>query len=164
MLGSQPDRFLITAIVDRLIYDDETTFAADDARTLLSLLPRGRSPRFELGLRGKMSGGSTRGVAAGHGDVQIDDKDRSFSYSTSSDLHTRAGQWKLIWIGRRTGQFVEIEQVMADVTEEGRGALIRYDRTGTPLGMDIRIERSFRLLWSPIVVSVPGWRPWKTPV
>jgi len=59
---------------------------------------------------------------------------------------------------------VEIEQVMADVTDEGRGAQIRYDRDGAPLAMDIRVNRSFRLFWSPVVIVIPGWRPWKTPV
>jgi hypothetical protein len=68
-----------------------------------------------------------------------------------------------MWLGRRNGQFVEIEQVMADVTDEGRGALVRYDRHGTPLAMDIRINHAFRLFWSPVVVVFPGWRPWKTP-
>jgi len=158
------DRFVIAATVDRLIYDSEETFLAEDAVTLLNALPRGRSPWFEFGVRGKTSGGSTRGVAAGHGNIQVDDKEKKFDYSTASDLYTRAGQWKLLWIGRRSGQMVEIEQVMADVTDEGRGAQIRYDRDGAPLAMDIRVNRSFRLFWSPVVIVIPGWRPWKTPV
>lgn len=158
-----PDRFVIAALVDRLIYDHETTFRAEDARALLAALPRGRSPWFELGVRGKTSGGATRGVAAGHGDMQIDGKERKFDFSTAAGLYTRAGQWKLLWIGRRNGQMVEIEQVMADVTDEGRGAQIRYDRAGTPLAMDIRVNRSFRLFWSPVVIVIPGWRAWKTP-
>ena len=157
------DRFLIAATVDRLIYDSDTTFQAEDARTLLSALPHGKSPWFELGLRGKLSGGSSRGVAAGIGNVQIDDKERKFDYSTASDLYTRAGQWKLLWFGRRTGQLIEIEQVMADATDEGRGALIKYDLNGKPLSMDIRINRSFRLFWTPVVIVIPGWRPWKKP-
>lgn len=157
------DRFVIAATVDRLIYDNEVVFRADDARTLLRALPRGRSPWFELGVRGKTSGGSARGVAAGHGNVRIDDKERTFDYSTAADLYTRAGQWKLLWIGRRHAQMVEIEQVMADVTDEGRGARIRYDRDGVPLAMDIRLNRSFRLLWSPVVIVIPVWRRWKTP-
>jgi hypothetical protein len=158
------DRFLIAALVDRLIHDSDTTFRAEDARALLDAIPRGPSPWFELGLRGKRSGGSARGVAAGHGDIRIDDKDRSFDYSTAAGHRIRAGQWKLLWIGRRGMQAIEIEQVMADVLDEGRGALIRYDRDGTPLVMEIRVNRSFRVFWSPVIVVFPGWRPWKTPV
>ena len=157
------NRFLIAATVDRLIYDSEITFLAEDARTLLHAIPRGRSPWFEVGLRGKTSGGSSRGVSPGHGNIQVDDQERKFDYSTASDLYTRAGQWKLLWIGRRNVQTIEIEQVMSDLTDEGRGARISYDGDGTPLAMDIRINRSFRLFWSPVVIVIPGWRPWKTP-
>ncbi|MBS0638859.1 MAG: hypothetical protein JSS43_03240 [Proteobacteria bacterium] len=159
------DRFLIAALTDRLIYDDDTTFSADDARQLLAALPRKRSPWFQLGIAGKMSGGSSRGFAAGVGDVQVKDKkDRTFEYNSAADAFTRAGQWKLMVLTRRGRMFVDIEQVMADVGDEGRGALISYDLDGKPLAMDIRVNRSWRLFWSPVVVVIPGWKPWKTPV
>lgn len=158
------DRFVLAAAVDRLIYDSDTTFLSEDARTILSMLPRRRTPWFELGLKGKLSGGSTRGMAAGVGSVQIDDKDRTFDYSSLSGARTRAGQWKLLWYGGRREQLVEIEQVMADVTDEGRGALVHYDLAGMPLSMDIRVNRSFSLFWSPIVIVIPAWRPWKRPI
>jgi hypothetical protein len=112
-----------------------------------------------------MSGGSSRGFAAGVGDVEIkDDKDRKFQYSTGADAYTRAGQWKLMWIGKRTRQYVEIEQVMADATDDGRGALICYETDGTPIRMDIRVNHAFRLFWSPVVIMFPGWKAWKTPI
>jgi hypothetical protein len=112
-----------------------------------------------------MSGGSSRGFAAGVGDVQVKDKkDRQFEYHSASDAFTRAGQWKLLVIGKRGRHFVEIEQVMADATDDGRGALISFDSDGAPVGMDIRVNRSWRLFWSPVVVVIPGWKPWKTPV
>jgi hypothetical protein len=53
---------------------------------------------------------------------------------------------------------------MADATDEGRGALIVYGVDGTPLRMDIRFNRSFRLFWSPVIFVLPSWRAWKTPV
>ena len=158
------DRFVIAATVDRLIYGNDSSFSAEDARVLLDVLPRRRSPWIQLGVAGKMSGGSSRGFAAGIGDVRLDDdKKRQFQYSTSEDAYTRAGQWKLMWIGKRTRQYVEIEQVMSDATDDGRGALICYEMDGTPIRMDIRFNRSFRLFWSPVVVMFPGWKPWKTP-
>ncbi len=159
------DRFVIAAAVDRLIYGDETHFDPADARALLEALPHQRSPWIQLGIAGRLSGGSTKGFAAGVGDVSIkDDKDRKFEYSTATDAYTRAGQWKLMWIGKRTRQYVEIEQVMSDATDDGRGALICYHADGTPLRMDIRVNRSFSLLWSPVVIMFPGWKPWKTPL
>src|SRR4051794_26072756 len=125
------DRFVVAATVDRLIYDNETTFSVEDARVLLDAVPHKRSPWIQLGVAGKMSGGSSRGFAAGVGDLQIkDDTERQFQYSTGSDAYTRAGQWKLMWIGKRTRQYIEIEQVMADATDDGRGALICFDTAG----------------------------------
>jgi hypothetical protein len=163
-LTAVQDRFVLAATIDRLIYGDGTSFDPDDARTLLDSVPHKRSPWLQLGVAGKFSGGSTRGYAAGVGDVRVDkDKERQFQYATGADASTRVGQWKLMWFGKRQRQFIEIEQVMADVIDEGRGALVSYDASGTPLRMDIRFNRSFRLFWSPIVIIVPGWRPWKKP-
>jgi hypothetical protein len=158
------DRFVIAATVDRLIYGDENTFQPADARSLLDALPKRRMPWFEIGMAGKMSGGSRRGYAAGIGDVRVkDERDRQIEYSSSAGHYTRIGQWKLLWYGKRLRQFVEIEQVMADFTDEGRGARISYTKDGTPIGMDIQINRSLSILWSSFVIVVPAWKPWKTP-
>ena len=158
------DRFQVAAAVDRLIYGDDATFDPDDARLVLAQLPRGHSPWLQFGVAGKMSGGSRKGFAAGVGDVRIKDRERQFEYHSANDAYSRAGQWKLMWIGRRGRQYVEIEQVMADVTDEGRGAMVCYDASGKPLRMDIRVNRSFRLFWTPMLVVIPGWKPWKVPV
>jgi hypothetical protein len=161
---STQDRFVIAATVDRLIYGDETTFHPTDASLLLASLPRKPSPWIQFGVTGKMSGGSSRGFAAGVGDVSLKhDQDRQFRYSTADSAYTRAGQWKLLWIPKKTRQLIEIEQVMSDATDEGRGALIIYEADGTPIRMDIRFNRAFRLFWSPLVLVFPGWKPWKTP-
>jgi hypothetical protein len=159
------DRLLITAVVDRLIYDDAETFSAEDARTLLAALPRKRVPWIEIGAKGKVSGGSARGFAAGVGNVKVEDPEaRKFDVSTSSDAYTRAGQWKLLRYDRRAGTHVEIEQVMADPTDEGRGARLRYAPGGVALGMDIRTVRNVRLLFTWFILQIPGWQPWKRPV
>jgi hypothetical protein len=158
------DRFLIAAIVDRLIYDSDITFQSQDARVLLQALPHRRTPWIELGIAGSLSSGSSRGYAAGIGSLQVkDDKGRRFEYSTAKDAYTRAGQWKLLWHGKRSRQYVDIEQVMSELTDEGRGAQVVYAADGTPLSMNIRVSRSFRLLWSPVIIVIPGWRPWKSP-
>lgn len=158
------DRLLITATVDRLIYGDADTFSADDACTLLQALPRKRVPWIEIGAKGQVSGGSAQGFAAGVGNVKVEDEQkRKFDVSTSSDAYTRAGQWKLLRYDRRRGTHVEIEQVMADPLDEGRGARLRYRPDGTPVGMDIRVVRNVRLLFSIFILQLPGWRPWKRP-
>lgn len=163
--ASPVDRLLITATVDRLIYGDPDCFSADDARTLLMALPRKRVPWIELGAKGHVSGGSAQGFAAGVGNVKVEDPNkRKFDVSTSSDAYTRAGQWKLLRYDRRSGTQVEIEQVMSDPLDEGRGARLRYRIDGTPIGMDIRVVRNVQLLFSWFILQLPGWRPWKRPV
>jgi hypothetical protein len=158
------DRLLITAVVDRLIYGDPDTFSTDDARTLLDALPRKRVPWIEIGAKGQVSGGSAQGFAAGVGNVKVEDEHaKKFDVSTSSDAYTRAGQWKLLRYDRRRGTHVEIEQVMADPMDDGRGARLRYRFDGTPIGMDIRVVRNVRLLLSIFILQLPGWRPWKLP-
>ena len=158
------DRLLIAAVVDRLIYGSDTTFQAADARLLLDALPHRRVPWIEIGAKGQVSGGSAQGFAAGVGNVRVDDdRKRKFEVSSAADAYVRAGQWKLLCIQRRRGALVEIEQVMADPLDEGRGARIRYSPTGAPEGMDIRVVRSIRLLFSWLIVQVPSWRPWKLP-
>lgn len=158
------DRLLITATVDRLIYGDPNTFRSDDARILLEALPRKRVPWIEIGAKGQVSGGSAQGFAAGVGNAKVeDDRKRRFDVSTSSDAFTRAGQWKLLRYDGRRGTNVEIEQVMADPLDEGRGARLRYRADGTAIGMDIRVVRNVRLLFSLFILQLPGWRPWKQP-
>ena len=159
------DRLLIAATVDRLIYASDTTFLAEDARLLLSALPAKRVPWIEVGAKGRMSGGSARGFAAGVGNVRIDDdRKRRFDVSSAADAYVRAGQWKLLCLHRRRGALVEIEQVMADPIDEGRGARLRFSPAGAPVGMDLRTVRSIKLLFSVLIMQVPTWRPWKIPV
>ncbi len=153
---------MIAAIVDRLIYGSETGFDPEDARVLLDALPHRKTPRFEIGVIGRIKGGTSQGYAAGVGSVKVDDKNnRDFAFSTSKDATTRAGQWKLLWSGSRRGQMVEIEQVMSDVIEDGRGARVLYDLMGEPMAMDIRVTRAFKFF--AIVLMFPAWKPWKMP-
>ena len=156
------DRFVLSAAADRLIYGSETYFDAEDARTLLSQIPRHPSPWFAFALRGKSPGGRAGGYAAGVGNVNLKDgRERQFDYSTDQDRTTRAGQWKMTWNRSRSTQFIEIEQVMADVTDEGRAARIHYDLSGEPRAMDIQVNRSWRV--GILMIVIPTWRPWKTP-
>ncbi len=156
------DRFLIAAVTDRLIYDSETVFDPADALVLLDALPYRKNASWLFGISGKMPGGSTEGYAAGLGNAKAEDnKDRTFEFSTGKDAWTRAGQWKLMRFRKRGAQYVEIQQVMADIEDKGRGARIHYSADGTPTAMDIQDSREFGLL--NISVVIPAWRPWKVP-
>ena len=107
--------------------------------------------------RARYPAASARGFAAGVGDVKVEDKQaRKFEVSTSQDLIPRAGQWKLLRYNRRRGTQVEIEQVMADPLDDGRGARLVYRPDGTPVRMDIRVVRNFRLLFSGLHLAASG--------
>ena len=68
----------------------------------------------------------------------------------------RAGQWKLLRVGRR----IEIEQAMADDTDDGRTALIRFER-GEAVRMDLLATRELSL--GPVTIGRAVFEPWKTP-
>jgi hypothetical protein len=159
MVSPTADRFLIAAVVDRLMFGAETTFGAGDARQLAQLLPHearsGWLGRFlGLGIEAGISGGSTRGHAAGVGDVEIrDNKPRTVKLSTEDRGTVRAGQWKLRWSGRH----IEIDQV-ADVGPLARSARLMFDRADAPVGMVQMVNREF----GPFVIGT--YRPWKEPI
>jgi hypothetical protein len=158
------DRLLITATVDRLIYGDPDCFDPEDARALLQALPKKRVPWIEIGAKGQVPGGSAQGFAAGVGNVGVEDeRKRRFDVSTSRDAYSRAGQWKLLRYDGRHGTRVEIEQVMADPLDDGRGARLQFRPDGAPVGMDIRVVHEFHLLFVSFTLRLPGWRAWKRP-
>jgi hypothetical protein len=79
------DRLQIAAVVDRLIYGSDTTFDAEDARTLDQLLPTDARTGFlgqfiHLNFKARTSG-RTEGYAAGVGNVRIAD-DKSFEFDS----------------------------------------------------------------------------------
>jgi hypothetical protein len=152
------DRFLLAALVDRLVSDTEATFAVSDALQLAQLLPREARASFfgrffGAGIQADISGGSTRGHAAGVGDVEVrDDRPRTLRLSTGERGVVRAGQWKLRWAGRH----VEIDQV-ADVGPMPRSARLVFNRDGTPREL---VQLGYQK-FGPLVIGT--LRPWKRP-
>jgi hypothetical protein len=139
--------------VDRLIYGSDTTFDAEDARTLDRLLPDdvrgGFFGRFlHLNVKGRLSG-KTQGYAAGVGNVRIPD-DKSFEFDSRGRRIVRAGQWKLC----RSGRHIEIEQVMD--TDGEKGAVVRY-HGHEPTEM---LRPVFWQFW---FVHIGMLAPWKKP-
>lgn len=158
------DRMVLAATVDRLIYGDPDTFRRDDARALLDLARLRKSSwlPFDLDVRWRSSGGKSEGVAAGVGNVEIEDGERNRSVSTSAGRTLRVGQWKLRSnvgpIGRLRGlEIIRIEKVMGD----DEVAEIHYWRR-RPLSM-YAYEFDTVILGSIELVSV-RMVPWKEPV
>lgn len=151
------DKFQLAATVDRLIYEDDDTFKADDAIALLAELPKPTWRQFLPHLIFRMStvGKSAQGFAAGVGNASIREEGGSFEFDSRGAA--RVGQWKL----RRTWRSIEIEQMASDESDEGRSALVRFSVRWMPLSMDILVQKEISL--APFCSVVFGrYVPWKS--
>jgi hypothetical protein len=131
-----------------------------DAKTHGTSEPRSYRPRDNLDSIERFAsrvrwtpGGSTRGHAAGVGDVEIkDDKRRKVRLSTEDCGMVRTGQWKLV----RTGRDIEINQV-SDNGPLARSVQLVFNRRGAPREMLQMVDRRC----GSIVIG--SFRPWKKP-
>ena len=157
----QIDRFQVAAIVDRLIFGSAETFSRDDALALLALIPpellrRSLSDWFQIAAKGEMSSGAMSGAAAGVGNVKMPTESSAFELDSGGRRILRAGQWKI----RPTRGRIEIEQVMASDTDEGRSALLRFEG-GEPVALDILAQREVSLGF--LTIRFGSYQPWKRP-
>jgi hypothetical protein len=158
-----PDRLLLSALADRLVFGDPETFSLDDARELVRLMPDVRRwhsfvtdylPRFSSTV--KLPGKSSAGFAAGVGQVSMKDEGRSFEYDSRGQRIIRAGQWKL----HRKGYMIQIEQVMSDDMDEGRTAMLDF-HPGGPMSMHLLAQVTISI--GPLHIGLARFRPWKVP-
>jgi hypothetical protein len=156
-----PDRLLLSALADRLIFGDPQTFDPEDAQELIRLMPHVRRwhsfftdylPVFSSKV--KLPGSASAGFAAGVGQVSMKGEGRSFEYDSRGRRIVRAGQWKL----HRKGYSIQIEQVMSDDMDEGRTAMLDFF-PGQP--MEMMILRQVTLSIGPLHIGFARFRPWK---
>ena len=158
------DRLLITAVVDRLIYGDPDTFSADDARTLLDALPRKRVPWIEIGAKGKVSGGSARATppASATSRSRTSGHENSTSAPRRTPIRAPASGSCCATIAGAARMWRSSKSWRTRWTKAAaRGCAT--GRTARRCGMDIRVVRNVRLLFSVFILQLPGWRPWKQP-
>jgi hypothetical protein len=160
---SADDRLVLSAIAERLIFDNAETFSRDDARELDRRLPTPPGTRWlsrlwpDVVVGGSLPGRSSAGFAAGVGNISFKEDGPSFSLDSRGRRVVRVGQWKLI----RIGSDIEIEQMMADDSDEGRTARIDF-RRGEPVRMCIMVMVAFCI--GRLCFSTGRFRPWKVPV
>jgi hypothetical protein len=159
-----PDRLLLSALADRLIFGDPEWFSTDDATALARLLPDVRRWHSVItdwlpGFSGKVKlpGSASAGFAAGVGPVSVGDEGRAFEYDSAGRRVVRAGQWKL----HRRGSMIQIEQVMSDDTDEGRTAMLDMP-PGKPMQMHLLVQVTLSI--GPLHIGVGRFRPWKRPL
>jgi hypothetical protein len=157
------DRFVLSALADRLVFGDTETFSRDDARELARLMPAATRWGFlsrlrpDVAIRANIPGQSTVASAAGVGTGRFDSGDREISFDSRGRRVVRAGQWKLL----REGRTIEIEQVMADDSDDGRTARIVF-RSGEPIRMCLLQTREFGI--GRLVFEAGVFCRWKEPV
>ncbi|MGY2051414.1 hypothetical protein [Methylobacterium sp. JK268] len=155
---SLADRLECNAILDRLVAD-EPTFAEDDARRLIRLLPLRPRRRLSLNLDLMLPGSTSRGYAAGHGDVALDEEGVRKSWSTDAVPHKIGGYEVTHEPGVITIKLMWAETRL-DLTSQSCQLL--YDRlTGRPREMRLARQVSFRLLI--IQFAYVRYEPWKLP-
>jgi hypothetical protein len=156
------DRFLLSAVVDRLVFGDSLTFNINDAHELERLLPTllkaGILSRIlpQITARGRFAGKSAIGLAAGVGNLSIKGSDFEFDLDSRGRSVLRVGQWKLC----RVGSAIEIEQVMADDGDEAKTARLEF-RGLTPIRMSLLTSAEVHL--GPLKLVKAQFRPWKLP-
>jgi hypothetical protein len=168
---SANERLCLAATIDRLIYGDATTFDPADAAELLRLAPPMTflsvvSTFVSFSAHSTGEGRETEGYAAGIGNVTVNDRTEAFSFDSRGRSLLRVGQWKL---HNNTGLFqrwcgivwLEIEQVAADGSKDGRVVRMRY-RSG-------QATRMFLMTIMPILalanfrIQCPLFLRWKVP-
>lgn len=165
------DRMVLAAIVDRIIYGEDTTFQAADAEDLLRILPPPslwRHLRLPIDFSSKVTMSSTRnvGYAAGIGNVSVPGNERSYEFDSRAGRTIRAGQWRIrhnagFFDAMRGKVSLDIEQFGTEGGFDGKGATLEYEG-----------QRPVRLLQQvPQSTQFGAWTitrvtsiPWKRPV
>ena len=153
------ERLEAHAILDRLTRNGQT-FAREDARRLIALIPVSPRRRFSITGLFQSRGPGFRGRAAGAGDVELDGEGREKRVSWNASPVHRIGGYlvshtpgqvviDLLWIATRE-----------DVT--GQSCQLVYDtENGEPRAMEISVQRTLTLLF--VRLAYISFVPWKKP-
>jgi hypothetical protein len=153
------ERLEAHAILDRLTRNGQT-FAREDARRLIALIPV--SPRRRFSFTGLFQGRGPgfRGRAAGIGDVELDSEGREKRMSWNAPPVHRIGGYlvthtpgqiviDLLWISTRE-----------DASRQSCQLLYSAD-IGEPRAMEISVQRTLTLLF--VRLAYISYVPWKAP-
>ena len=147
------------ALLDRLTRDGQT-FARDDARRLIALIPVTPRRRFTFTGLFQGRGPGFRGRAAGIGDVELDGEGRQKQVTWNAPPVHRIGGYL---VTHTPGQVV-IDLLWIATREDltGQSCQLLYEaKTGEPKAMEISVQRTLTLLF--IRLAYISYVPWKTP-
>lgn len=153
------DRLEAHALLDRLTRDGQT-FAREDAKRLIALIPISPLRRFSFTSLFQSRGSGFRGRAAGIGDVEFDGDGKEKRVAWNAPAIHRIGGYT---VSHTPGQIV-IDLLWIATREDmsGQSCQLLYDvATGEPRAMEITIQKTLTLLF--IRLAYISYASWKTP-
>jgi hypothetical protein len=146
-------------LLDRLTRNGQT-FAREDARRLIALIPV--SPRRRFSFTGLLQGRGPglRGRAAGIGDVELDGEGKERRVSWNAPASHRIGGYVVV---HTPGQvLIDLLWIATREDLSGQSCQLLYDaQTGEPKAMEISVQRTLTLLF--VRLAYISYLPWKTP-
>jgi hypothetical protein len=147
------------AILDRLVADGPT-FAAEDARRLIELIPMAPSSRISFtGVFRRREPGAKR-HAAGIGDINLEGEEKQSTFTLNVPASHRIGGY----VVTHTPGHLDIELMWSETRADrtGQSCSLIYDvSTREPEEMRIAVQRSLTVLF--ITFNYVSLVPWKTP-
>ena len=147
------------ALLDRLTRDGQT-FAREDARRLIALLPVTPRRRFSFTGLFQGRGSGFRGRAAGVGDVELDGEGREKRVSWNAPIIHKIGGYT---VSHTPGQIlIELMWIATRDDVSGQSCQLLYDsETSEPRAMEISVQKTLTLLF--IRLAYISYVLWKTP-
>jgi hypothetical protein len=147
------------AILDRLVADGPT-FAVEDARRLIDLIPMAPGSRISFTGAFRKRGPGTMGHAAGIGDVNLEGEMEQTTFTLNVPTSHRIGGY----VVTHTPGHLDIELMWAETRADqtAQHCSLIYDiSTMDPQEMRIAVQKSLTVLF--ITFNYISLVPWKTP-
>ncbi|MFC4171372.1 hypothetical protein ACFOYU_04765 [Microvirga sp. GCM10011540] len=152
-------RLETNALLDRLVAPGET-FSRDDARRLIDLIPV--APKKRVSFTGKFTseGSTTKGHAAGVGDVEIKDGKKERRVDFNKPVEHKVGGYVVTHMPGK--MLIELMWSQTKLDQSGQLCLLTYEKwTREPKELRISVQKTFSLF--AFSFSWVGFAPWKRP-
>ena len=153
------ERLEANAILDRLVADGPT-FSASDARRLIALIPMRKPRKFTFAFDLRLPGTKSRGHAAGHGDVEVEEQGETKTWSSDPESVLKIGGYEVT----HTPGSIKIALMWSQtkLDQSGQSCGLVYDEaTGEPREMTIARQVAWKFLF--FVFANTRYVSWKTP-
>lgn len=152
-------RLETNALIDRLLVPGET-FSRDEAHRLIDLIPVAPKKRVSFTGTFTSEGSSTKGHAAGIGDVEIKDGKNEKRVDFNRPVEHKVGGYVVTHMPGK--MLIELMWSGTKLDQSGQLCLLTYEkRTREPREMRISVQKTLYLFI--FSFSWIGFAPWKRP-